>query len=75
MTDVYIIGLAFDVCVKHSALDAVNQGFRTYVIVDGCRGVTLEGIAETKEEFKKSGIILLESKKVGKVYKISHLES
>lgn len=65
VTDVYICGLAFDVCVKHSALDAVNQGFRTFVIVDGCRGVTVEGIAETKEEFRKSGIVLLESNKVG----------
>lgn len=65
VTDVYVCGLAFDVCVKHSAMDAVNQGFKTFVIVDACRGVTPEGIAETKEEFLKSGIILLESNKVG----------
>ena len=64
VTDVYICGLAFDVCVKYSAIDSVEQGFRTYVIVDGCRGVTCEGIAKTKEEFIKSGVILLESNKV-----------
>ena len=65
VTDVYICGLALDVCVKHSAIDAVEQGFRTHVIVDGCRGVSHEGIAKTKEEFLKSGVVLIESDKVG----------
>jgi len=65
VTDVYICGLALDVCVKHTAMDAINQGFRTYVIVDGCRGVSPKGITETKEEFTKNGIVLLESNKVG----------
>ncbi|KAJ7327349.1 hypothetical protein OS493_027039 [Desmophyllum pertusum] len=54
----------FDVCVKHSAIDAVEQGFRTFVIVDGCRGVSHEGITKTNKEFVKSGIILLESNKI-----------
>ncbi|XP_068702660.1 nicotinamidase-like [Montipora foliosa] len=64
VTDLYICGLAFDVCVKHTAMDAVSQGFRTHVITDACRGVTPEGIAKTKEEFMKNGIVLLESKQV-----------
>ena len=51
-------------CVKHSAIDAVEKGFRTFVIVDGCRGVSHEGITKTNKEFVKSGIILLESNKV-----------
>ena len=51
-------------CVKHSAIDAVEQGFRTHVIADGCRGVTIDGIAKTKEEFLKKGVIIVESKKV-----------
>lgn len=51
-------------CVKHSAIDAVEQGFRTHVVTDGCRGVTAEGIAKTKDEFLKKGVILLESNKV-----------
>lgn len=72
VTDVYICGLALDVCVKHTAMDAINQGFRTYVIVDGCRGVSPKGITETKEEFTKNGIILLESNKVGTIIIKSH---
>lgn len=64
VTDVYCCGLAFDVCVKHTALDAASQGFRTHVIVDACRGVTPEGIAKTKEDFAKNGIKLFQSKEV-----------
>lgn len=64
VTDVFICGLAFDVCVKHSAIDAVEQGFKTHVIADGCRGVTNEGIAKTKDEFLQKGVIIIESNKV-----------
>ena len=64
VTDVYLCGLAFDVCVKHSAIDALEQGFKTRVIVDGCRGVSPDGIAETRKEFLKNGIVLIESNKV-----------
>ena len=52
-------------CIKHSAVDAVEQGFKTVVIADGCRGVTSEGIAKTKEEFLKKGVSIIESNKVG----------
>ena len=41
ITDVYLLGLATDYCVKYSALDAVKLGFKTHVVVDGCRGVEL----------------------------------
>jgi len=39
--EVYIVGLAIDYCVKYSAIDAVNYGFDTYVIIDACRGINL----------------------------------
>ncbi|TVR88745.1 MAG: bifunctional nicotinamidase/pyrazinamidase [Spirochaetaceae bacterium] len=38
---VFICGLATDVCVKFSAMDAVHCGFETYVIEDACRGVNV----------------------------------
>jgi len=53
------------VCVKHSAIDAVGQGFNTHVIADGCRGVTKEGITNTMEEFCNKGVVIIESNKVG----------
>lgn len=39
ITDVYIMGLATDYCVKFSALDAVELGYNVFLVSDGCRGV------------------------------------
>ena len=51
ITDLFVLGLATDYCVKFTVLDGVQLGFNTYVITDGCRGVNLiEGDAE--EAFK-----------------------
>jgi nicotinamidase/pyrazinamidase len=41
VTDVAVLGLATDYCVKWTALDACSLGFRTSLIVDGSRGVEL----------------------------------
>ena len=40
--EVYVLGLATDYCVKATALDAVELGFRVCVVADGCRAVDLE---------------------------------
>lgn len=37
----YLMGLTTEYCVKYSALDALALGFKTVVIVDGCRAVDL----------------------------------
>ena len=39
---VFVMGLATDYCVKFTALDAVSLGFRTQLILAGCRGVNLQ---------------------------------
>jgi nicotinamidase/pyrazinamidase len=36
---VYLAGLALDVCVYFSAMDALKLGFRTFVVEDACRGI------------------------------------
>ena len=38
---VFVMGLATDYCVRFTALDAIREGFRTTLVVDGCRGVNL----------------------------------
>jgi nicotinamidase/pyrazinamidase len=42
VTDVYVLGLATDYCVKATSLDARQLGFNTFLVVDGCRGVNLQ---------------------------------
>lgn len=54
ISDIYIAGLATDYCVKYSVLDAVQLGFRTFVVVDGCRGVDL------KEKDSKQALDLMQ---------------
>ena len=42
VTEVIVIGLATDYCVKFTALDAVRKfGFAVTLVEDGCRGVNL----------------------------------
>jgi nicotinamidase/pyrazinamidase len=40
--EVLICGLATDYCVKATAIDAAQLGFRTVLIEDGCRGVAMK---------------------------------
>ncbi len=42
INEVYVIGLATDYCVRATALDAVDLGFATYIIPEGCRGVEMQ---------------------------------
>lgn len=62
--DVYLLGLATDYCVKITALDAVDLGFQTFLIADGCRGVELlEGdCARALKELKHAGVTILNSR-------------
>ncbi len=64
--EVYIMGLALDYCIKYSALDALELGFKTYVVIDGCRGVNLKaGDSERAvEEITKKGAIIVESTEI-----------
>ncbi|EFE95062.1 bifunctional nicotinamidase/pyrazinamidase [Serratia odorifera] len=42
VTELTVMGLATDYCVKFTVLDALALGYRTTVITDGCRGVNLQ---------------------------------
>lgn len=39
---VYVLGLATDYCVKFTALDALHEGFKTFLVTDASRGVNLQ---------------------------------
>jgi nicotinamidase/pyrazinamidase len=63
VSGLFICGLATDYCVKFSALDSINSGFRTSVIEDGCRGVDLKSgdSAAAIAEMRKAGAAIVES--------------
>lgn len=54
-----IVGLATDYCVKFTAIDAINLGYKTNVLTFACRGVTPETTQITIEEMKKNNINIL----------------
>jgi len=41
LSDLTVMGLATDFCVKFTALDALQLGFSVRLVADGCRGVNL----------------------------------
>lgn len=63
---VCVMGLATDYCVKYTALDAVGEGFRTYLIEDGCRGVNLQAddAARAIQEMAARGVTITQSSRL-----------
>ena len=61
--DVYLLGLATDYCVKFSALDAVECGFKVHVIEDACRGIDLRAgdVSKALDEMRAAGVDIVTS--------------
>lgn len=59
----YIMGLATDYCVKFTVLDALELGYKVYLVEDGCRGVniTSEDSKNAIEEMKNKGAVIINS--------------
>ncbi len=66
---VFVLGLATDYCVKHTALDALELGYETYLVVDGCRGVnqTPRGGEAALREMQQAGVQLIHSAEVAEL--------
>ncbi len=59
----YVCGLATDYCVKASAIDAITQGFQTFVVTDAIAAVNVEPGDDEKalQEMYAKGCIPVES--------------
>ena len=64
---VFLCGLAADVCVYYSAMDAVRLGFDATVIEDAVRGVDVPAgnVDRTRSDMEKAGITFLRSSDMG----------
>jgi len=61
ITDVYLCGLARDVCVLWSAEDAVAAGFNVHFLWSYTRPVTSESNTRTREALEKLGVDIIEN--------------
>jgi len=57
ITRIWVAGLALDVCVKATVLQARKLGFDAIVITDGCRPVSAEGGRRALEEMLAAGTV------------------
>src|ERR1043165_651956 len=66
VTGVYVCGLATDYCVKFTALDAIQFGFKTHLIEDASRGVNLRpnDVQNAVAEMKSAGVHIMNSTEV-----------
>lgn len=63
---VYVSGLATDYCVKYTVLDALKEGFKTYLIEDATKGVNLSPNDSERAitEMSKAGSEVIHSKSI-----------
>jgi nicotinamidase/pyrazinamidase len=55
ITRLWVGGLAQDVCVRATVLDARREGFEAIVIADATMPVTVEGARSAEEEMRRAG--------------------
>jgi nicotinamidase/pyrazinamidase len=54
---IFLTGLAYDFCVRHSAIDGMRAGFEAYVVEDACMAISLgDSVAATNEIFREAGV-------------------
>jgi nicotinamidase/pyrazinamidase len=61
VTDVYLTGLAGDICVYYSALDSLEENFETFIIEDATRPVNQQDFDQAMKVFLEKGGKLVQS--------------
>jgi nicotinamidase/pyrazinamidase len=54
----FFAGLAYDVCVGYSALDARRVGLEAVVFRDACRAIDPQGSGSIEEGFRQAGVVV-----------------
>lgn len=61
---VYITGVTLEQCVKQTALDAMQAGFKTFIVTDACAPVDPCAEQATLQQLQALGAHLIESDQV-----------
>ncbi|PTB67690.1 Isochorismatase hydrolase [Trichoderma citrinoviride] len=74
VTDVFVVGLAADYCVKATAVSAVEEGYRTFIVEEGTRPVMKETWEkEGKKEVEAKGvkIVSVDGEEIARVRRLA----
>ncbi|MCL5128304.1 bifunctional nicotinamidase/pyrazinamidase [Algibacter sp. L4_22] len=63
-SQLFICGLASDICVYYSIYDAFKEGFSCFFIEDASKALDIEGFLEIKKEMINMGIQIISSKAI-----------
>ena len=66
---VFIVGLARGYCTDLSAADAMEAGYETFLIEDGCRGITMEATQEQTKRLRACGVRFASSNEIAAAIK------
>lgn len=58
---VHVVGLAADVCVHFTAMDALDLGYKTVLVEDAIKGLNSKDVARCKNEFAHKGGMIMDS--------------
>lgn len=63
VSELFICGVATDYCVLYTVLDALDLGYKVYVIADACRGIDCPAgeVAKAFDTMKRNGAIIISS--------------
>lgn len=64
VTDIYVCGIATDVCVASTAFHGLEQGFRTILVQDASRGIKEDDINKAFEKIREQHGVVVNSKEV-----------
>lgn len=64
ITDFYVCGLAYDVCVGATASDSLEHGFRTILVEDACRGISVDNMGTTRKGLADRHALVVSSSEV-----------
>jgi len=62
--EIYICGIATDVCVFNTAIDAIDYASKVHVVMDASAGVSEEGIEDSVATMRRFGIKMVNTEDV-----------
>jgi nicotinamidase/pyrazinamidase len=66
VSELYICGVALDYCVRHSAIDAANLGYKVFLVIDACKGAVISpgDIEKAITEMLDAGVKFITTKQI-----------